>query len=504
MTKANRSSRHFLILIAAFIVPLSAAHAGTGSFTINNGSTVTSTETLNSGNTGTINAGGTLSEKSGTGIQLSGTTTASGPGNVITVNNSGKILDYNSSAGGAGRAIRDQSGGSNTVINNNSGGLIQGGQNDVIAINIPSGSSAATSPSVMTINNAGTIQSLDSGTSGTTTPSAKGNQAINLTVATGATTVNNESTGVIWATAADAVRPGLNGVVYNDGFIYSNQYDDPSSGYTSSDGIDGQSDSGITIVNGYTTTTVGGTTAKYQSTTALSGYVGATTSVPLTESTIEGGRHGITGGNTGESGGTVQYGGYTGDGVYTMNITNNGGALIEGQDGSGINIDGFGIRNNNGTSYSNELVTVTNYGTITGDGVHGDGDGIDVDGDVTVYNNGTIKSLNAVPEAGSAPRLDRVQRGHHGGRRHDHQRHQRHYRGIGGQRQHPGGRPRHHAGGRRQGHQRQRHSDRKHLRELDHHQQRPDQGRQRIGRCGTRHDGWRLQGDHHQQRDWHH
>ncbi|MBS9479262.1 autotransporter outer membrane beta-barrel domain-containing protein [Ancylobacter radicis] len=88
--------------------------------------------------------------------------------------------------------------------------------------------------------------------------------------------------------------------------------------------------------------------------------------------------------------------GITGDGETT--VTNEAGATITGQNGSGINIDSTG----------STLVTITNYGTITGavtglldddgtaDGVpDGDGDGIDVDGQILLYNYGTVQGTGA-------------------------------------------------------------------------------------------------------------
>ncbi|MEJ0003958.1 MAG: hypothetical protein WDN30_10880 [Pararobbsia sp.] len=69
-----------------------------------------------------------------------------------------------------------------------------------------------------------------------------------------------------------------------------------------------------------------------------------------------------------------------------MSITNNLGGTIRGDDGAGINIDGFN---------ANEQVTIVNHGMIIGNGVHGDGDGVDVDGLVNLTNTGTIKSLQA-------------------------------------------------------------------------------------------------------------
>ncbi len=70
-----------------------------------------------------------------------------------------------------------------------------------------------------------------------------------------------------------------------------------------------------------------------------------------------------------------------------MTITNYAGATIQGDDGSGINLDGVD---------NTEQITITNHGTIQGDGVTGDGDGVDVDGVVNLNNTGTIQSLNAL------------------------------------------------------------------------------------------------------------
>lgn len=212
--------------------------------------------------------------------------------------------------------------------------MIQTADADVIQIKVAG--------STVILNNYGTLNSQNS--------SGRGNQAIDwasLTTAVGSNTLNNYSTGVITATEADAVRPGVNGYVYNDGLIKST-----TTTGSSSDGVDAQTNSGITIVNA----------------NAFSGETGTGTG------TIEGARHGITGGDT--SGG-----------VFKMSITNNLGGTIQGDNGSGINIDGIN---------SNELVTIVNHGTITGKGVTGDGDGVDVDSLVNITNTGTIKSLNAL------------------------------------------------------------------------------------------------------------
>ena len=99
---------------------------------------------------------------------------------------------------------------------------------------------------------------------------------------------------------------------------------------------------------------------------------------------VEGGRHGITGGALNN---TV---------TFTTTVTNKAGGVIKGDNGSGINLDGFNAK---------QSATITNAGTIVGnghdvgDGLSHDGDGIDVDGLVTITNTGTIRSINAFSPA---------------------------------------------------------------------------------------------------------
>lgn len=186
-------------------------------------------------------------------------------------------------------------------------------------------------PASVTLNNYGTMTSLNA--------SKGGAQAVDFNaIASGSNIINNYSTGIMQAQDADAVRPGVGGQVNNSGQIIATHTTD-----TSDDGIDAQNNSGVTVTN----TSTG---------------------------SIEGARHGITGGAVDN---TV---------TYTMSITNNGGGTIKGDNGSGVNIDGFNNK---------ETVTISNDGTITGNGVTGDGDGVDVDGVVNVTNTGTIKSLNS-------------------------------------------------------------------------------------------------------------
>jgi hypothetical protein len=296
-------------------------------------------QTLALGETGTITSAGSLT--------LGGSTVAvTITGNNATLTNLGTI-----SQTGTGRDLRDNTGVTGLIVTNgsstNSTALMQTADADVIQMN-----KAAAS---VTLNNYGTMTSLNA--------SAGGAQAVDFNAITsGANTVNNYATGVMQASEADAVRPGVNGVINNDGLIKST-----TTTGSSSDGVDAQSNSGITITNG----------------NAFNGETGTSTA------TIEGGRHGITGGNTAtDSNGNPT----VNNGAFAMSITNNLGGTIQGDNGSGINIDGL-----NG----NELVTIVNHGTITGnghdigDGLGHDGDGVDVDGLVNVTNTGTIRSINA-------------------------------------------------------------------------------------------------------------
>ena len=160
-----------------------------------------------------------------------------------------------------------------------------------------------------------------------------------LTSAGNVITITNY--GTLQSAQADALRPGAGAMVINYGLIQST--DLTSDG----DGVDFQGFGG-TVVN-------------------------------KTGGEILAAKHGITG-----------------DGAIT--VTNEAGASITGQNGSGINVDSTG----------DTVVNVTNYGTITGavtglldddgvaDGVpDGDGDGIDVDGYLILNNYGIVQGTGA-------------------------------------------------------------------------------------------------------------
>ena len=300
---------------------LGAGQAFATSFTFTTAQTTA--QTLGAGQTGTVTATGSLT--------VSGSTVAvTVNGSNATLSNLGTIKQT-----GTGRVVRDNTGVSGLTITNgsltNSTALMQSADADVIQMNVSNGS--------VLLNNYGTLRSLNA--------SGGGSQAVDFTaITTGTNVVNNYATGVIQATEADAVRPGVNGVVYNAGLIKS-----MTTTGSSSDGVDAQNDTGVQITNDST-------------------------------GVIDGARHGITGGQVNAAT------------AYTTTVTNNAGGVIKGENGSGINLDGFNAL---------QTATIVNHGLIVGNGVTGDGDGIDSDGLVTLTNTGTIRSMNAFSAVVGAP-----------------------------------------------------------------------------------------------------
>jgi autotransporter-associated beta strand protein len=307
-----KSSSAIQLLLLAAALPI-AASAADFPGTISDANT--KVQTLAASQTGTVASSGTLTVS---GDKVAVTIT----GNNATLNNLGAIKQT-----GTGRVVRDNTGVSNLVINNgstvNATALMQAADADVIQMNKASAS--------VTLNNYGSLISVNA--------SAGGAQAVDFAAITsGANIVNNYAGGLLKATEADAVRTGVNGVVNNLGTIRS-----VTTTGNSSDAVDAQNNSGVQIINGAT-------------------------------GLIEGGRHGITGGQLDASSN------------FAISVTNNAGGIIRGINGSGINLDGF-----NGK----QSATIVNHGTISGEGVTGDGDGLDVDGIANITNTGIIRSVNA-------------------------------------------------------------------------------------------------------------
>jgi hypothetical protein len=301
------SAIQFLLLAA---LPFGVATAA--DFSISG--TSSSAQSLGNNQTGSVAASGALS--------VSGSTVAvTITGNNATVNNLGSIKQT-----GSGRAIRDNTGVTNLVVNNGSGALMQSADADVIQM--------AKAGATVILNNYGSMISLNA--------SAGGAQAVDFNSVTGANVVNNYVGGLLQATDADAVRPGLNGVVKNAGTIRA------INAKADGDGVDAQANTGVQVFN-------------------------------LPAGLIEGGRHGITGGQADAASN------------FAIRVENSAGGVIQGLNGSGINLDGF-----NGK----QSTTIINLGTITGRGLTGDGDGIDADGIAYITNSGIIRSLNAFSAAG--------------------------------------------------------------------------------------------------------
>ncbi|MHB1080999.1 MAG: beta strand repeat-containing protein [Prosthecobacter sp.] len=313
-------------VVAASILSVASLQAAT--FVISSNSTTAQTLGSGSGQTGTVNSGASLT--------VSGSTVAiTVTGNNASITNNGTI-----SQTGTGRAIDLNTASVTMAITNNAGALIQSADADTVRANKASDN--------VTVDNYGSIISLNA--------SAGGAQALDFAgITTGTNTITNYSTGLLKATAADAVRPGVNGTIINNGSILAAPIVDTTVttqiAATSSDGIDAQTNTGVQVTNNN-----GGTIS---------------------------GRHGITGGASTD---TVN--------SFTITVTNNAGGTITGVNGSGINIDNFSA------AAASSSATVTNYGTITGnyDSAHydvGDGDGVDVDGITTLYNHGIIRGLAA-------------------------------------------------------------------------------------------------------------
>ncbi len=280
-------------------------------FAISSGTTTTSTQTLEAGETGTIADGGTLSRSGGGNAITLGATA----GAAATITNDGDLLQT-----GDGRAIRNKTSGTpSTIINNNASGLIRFADGDTLRADVEG--------SNWTVTNAGTIRSLN-GSNG-------GAQAIDFNAVTSGT-VQITNSGTIAASAADAIRSGANAIVSNSGTIAATPVLDDGDA-SGSDGIDTQEASGVKITN---TGTISG-------------------------------RHGITGGEneatysigvTNNAGGTISGANGSGiniDGLSTTSVatvTNAQGGTIRGGllpatisgDGDGIDVDGILDLDNSG------------------------------------------------------------------------------------------------------------------------------------------------------------
>jgi len=312
MGSSRTRSRRVALLVSCLLLG-TAPEALAASFNITSGTT-TAQQTLNAGETGTVTSPGQLIVNSSRAVILNG--------GDVRITNSGTIQSSTSS----GRAIDTNSlaAGNYNITVTNSGNITSNG--DAFRINADTGTGH------VVVDNSGTIQSTGSG--------SNNGQAIDfdaISSTTGVVSITNESTGILKAKDADAVRPGNGAVIYNSGQILSTFVaagNVTTGSLSKNDGVDFQTSNSGTVNN-------------------------------LSGGSITGARHGITG--------------------DLAQIINNSGN-ITGSDGSGINLD----------TASNTTTTITNHGTITGNAVSTDGDGIDVDGLANIDNYGAIKAVGTV------------------------------------------------------------------------------------------------------------
>ncbi len=402
------------------------------SFTVASGTTNTTAKTVGGNDTGTIQAGGTLS--AATAIQWTGGSASPG----VVIDNSGCI-------NATSRGI-DTSGsfstGSFTLLNE-SGARLIASSNDAFRIN------TNISNGTITVDNSGLIVSGAVDASNNIVAHASG-QALDFAAITSPTAIVdiiNHAGAVIGSSGDDAIRPGAGTItITNDGLIDATASASRAinlntsslasiTSFTLTNGADGvvqsQGDavritaSTLTTNAAYTVTVDNAGTIQSTGTGSNNGQaldfndlVSTNGTVHLTNTAtgliqaadadaIRGGVNmvidnsgkilGHTSGDTGNdgidfqgngggvvnnhNGGLIEGArhGITGDQPVT--VTNDAGGSIIGDAGSGINLD----------TASTTTTTIVNHGFITGhsDGTS-DGDGVDIDGLIALTNDGTI------------------------------------------------------------------------------------------------------------------
>src|ERR1700743_3808311 len=247
-------------LLAALAVGQAQAQTTTISTASTTAQTLADGQKLAVTSTGSLNVGG------GT---LAVSLTPSGKG-TVNIDNQGTIAQT-----GSPRAIQDGKTVTLTLDNGsatNSAATITTVGSDVIQLTNKGDS--------VTLNNYGSMIVTTNAAAG----GAPGAQAVDFNaITTGSNTINNYTGALLKALNADAVRPGVNGIVNNAGTILSVD----SFANSGNDGIDAQNNTGVVVNN-------------------------------LAGGLVEGARHGITGGPA--AAGTA----------FTTTVTNAAGATIRG------------------------------------------------------------------------------------------------------------------------------------------------------------------------------
>jgi methionine-rich copper-binding protein CopC len=290
------------------------------SFTIPAG-TFTTPFTISDPGTFTLLAGTTRTQTSGVGVQVAAGGTTVDIEGVLSETGTGRAVDTGSATFASGTAL--------TFIDGVNGKILSA-TNDAIRINadVPGGT--------ITVTNSGVIVSGSVDGFGNISGTVSG-QALdfnNIVSSTVHTTITNNQGALIGAADADAIRPGVNATIYNDGAIKGQA----GAGDTGNDGIDFQSNTGGTVNN-------------------------------LQHGSIEGARHGITG-------------------EQPITLSNDG--IITGHLGSGVNMDTPSLSL---TKVTNHGTIVGTGGYLNGNpNSPVDGDGVDVDGLIALDNYGTIRA----------------------------------------------------------------------------------------------------------------
>jgi outer membrane autotransporter protein len=396
--------------VAALLAPWAAEATP---FTVATGETRTAAQAVTGTETGTIQAGGTLSPTA-TAIAVNGAVTG------VTINNAGTVT-----SGNRGIDTNTATSVSGLTINNFVGAMISSVDN-AIRLNTAIGNGT------VVINNAGTIisstkQAID--ISGNTSPA-------------GTVQITNSATGIVRAMASDAIKIGSGTtVITNSGLIDSTNSANRAINLNVADlstvtslqvinnagGIIRSTDDAIRVTgtllpttgsflvdNAGTITSATGQAIDFNdiaSTTATTNIINRATGV-ISAAAADAVRPGqgatvtnygliFSDGPVGASNDGIDWQGHTGTvlnmaggtisgfrhGITSdtgVNVTNAAGGVILGRNGSGVGSDGTG--------------TVVNYGRITGaynGSGTGDGDGVDIDFAATITNYGTIEGTGA-------------------------------------------------------------------------------------------------------------
>lgn len=347
-TDVTTASTTRVTIAAADVLSVSS----TGSIITSNGTNIVTWSLAAASTTAaTITNAGAIQNTGGRGLTTSGTATVA---QTLNVTNTGSFLgsvdamqiggglaggtfavdNSGTMTGTSGKGINVQEYGNlgSYSLFNRTGATITG-TTDALRVGTKL-STPLTFAGTITIDNSGTIKAIGTGSSN--------GQAIDLgdlVSSTGTVTITNRSTGLLQSADSDAVTAAAGTTIYNYGTIEAKL----AAGSTSkNNGIDFKGNAGGSITN----------------------FVNAT---------ITGAHHGIT--NSVAAGQTY---------APALLIRNDG--TINGQLGSGINLD----------TAPGTVTTIDNdaNGTIVGHaGGSTDGDGIDVDGLVVITNSGLIEAL---------------------------------------------------------------------------------------------------------------